>query len=254
RCLPPSVQGIGGHPMAGAETTGIAGSDRYLFENAVYVLTPPPGVAAASMERLQSLVAATGARVLVMDADTHDVLVAAVSHLPHLVAAELVRVASRQPEALVLAAGGFRDATRIAASNPGMWEDIIFSNREAVLGQLEAMISSLEEVRDVVAAGDRPALRARLEQARAVRESIPRRQKGLLAQLHEVTAIVPDRPGVIGQVGVVLGRQGVNIVDIEILRVREGDGGTLRLAFATPAEAERAVELLRAEGIKSWVR
>jgi len=252
--LPPGVHGIGGHPMAGSEKGGVAGADRYLFENAVYVLTPPGSPGQEPVETLAALVGQMGAQVIIMDPSRHDDLVAIISHLPHLVAVALVNQAAGEPEALMLAAGGFRDTTRIASSPPEMWEEILFSNREAVIHRLEGLITGLNDFRRYLADRKREEVRSRLEQAREIRESIPRRKKGLLPVTCELIAIVPDEPGVIGSIGATLGEKGINIVDIEILRVREGDGGTIRLGVPSIADAETAVELLRETGVKAWLR
>jgi len=254
RWLPGGVYGIGGHPMAGSERTGLAGADRYLFENAVYVLVLPPGTPSGPFETLSQLISCTGAKIITMDAAQHDRLVATASHLPHLAAVALVNQAGKAPEALGLAGGGFRDTTRVASSNPAMWEEIFMFNREAVLDQLDGFIGELNRLRGYIAAADRQRLRQELQAAQALRESVPRGARGALPSACEIITVVPDRPGVIGYLGTVLGEGGINIVDIEILRVREGDGGTIRLGVPSVEDGEKAVKLLRDQGIKAWMR
>lgn len=252
--LPAGVHAIGGHPMAGAETRGIAGADRYLFENAVYVLTVPPDTPREVVEVLENLLASTGARIKHMAAARHDELVATVSHIPHLAAAALVGLTEGRPEELMLAAGGFRDTTRIASSNPDLWEEIVFSNRQPLIRQLNALGERLRELKKALETGDREGLKQQLERAKDIRDSIPQIRKGLIPFCHDLVCIVPDRPGVIGQLGIILDQEDINIVDIEILRVREGDGGTIRLGVASGEQAEAAVQALQARGIKAWLR
>jgi len=252
--LPSGVHAIGGHPMAGAETQGIAGADRYLFENAVYVLTAPADTPREMVRILENLLASTGARIKHMEAARHDELVATVSHIPHLAAVALVGLTEGRQEELMLAAGGFRDTTRVASSNPDLWEDIAFSNREPLIRQLNALGERLNELKKALENDDREGLKQQLERAKDIRDSIPKVRKGLIPFCHELVCIVPDRPGVIGQLGIILDQEDINIVDIEILRVREGDGGTIRLGVASSEQAEEAVQALQARGIKAWLR
>lgn len=251
--LPPEVHFVGGHPMAGSEQQGIEAADPYLFQNAVFVLTPGDAPEAAVAEAA-ALVGLTGAQVALMDPELHDRAVAAVSHLPQLVAVALLEAAAAAeaatPGVLSLAAGGFRDTTRIAASPPAMWVDILTSNREPVLAMLAAFRAALEELAAAVRGGEKERLAAALERARAVRQRLPRRPKGLLPAYFELAVTVEDRPGVIGRLATVLGDRGVNIEDIEILRLREGEGGTIRLGFATEEECARAFAVLREHGYK----
>lgn len=252
--LPPGVVGIGGHPMAGSEQQGIAGADRYLFENAVYVLTPGKNCPQSALDRLSALIRETGAHIIIMDADNHDRVVAGVSHLPHLVASALVSMLETEEETLNLAAGGFRDTTRIASGDPKLWADILISNRHQLVEHLDRFIDRLADLKNRLEDADRSGLEEHLTQARNTRETLPRRRKGLVPYVHEVICLVPDQPGIIGSLGTWLGEQGINIADIEILRVREGDGGTIRLGVSAEEDGPRAVETLRSRGVKAWLR
>lgn len=252
--LPPGIHAIGGHPMAGAETRGIASADRYLFENAVYVLTPGRDTPADAVRGVEEILTSTGARIKYMEAARHDELAATVSHIPHLAAVALVGLTEGRQEELMLAAGGFRDTTRIASSNPDLWEDIAFSNREPIIRQLDVLNRHLNELKSALEKNDREDLKRQLERAKIIRDSIPKIRKGLIPICHDLVCIVPDRPGVIGQLGIILDQQDINIVDIEILRVREGDGGTIRLGVASSEQAEEAVQALQSQGIKAWLR
>ncbi|MGI5921411.1 MAG: prephenate dehydrogenase/arogenate dehydrogenase family protein [Syntrophomonadaceae bacterium] len=251
--LPDKVWGIGGHPMAGSEIKGIRGADRYLFENAVYVITPPEYIPAGILEKLCSLLTATGARVKIMEARLHDQLVATISHVPHIAAVSLVNITRGDEDSLLLAAGGFRDTTRIASSGTGIWEDILISNKEQIGIKLDELIAALGSFKQALANEDKNAIKDMLLTARNIRDKIPGISKGLLPGFSDIICIVPDRPGMIGQIGAVLGKYGINIVDIEILRAREGDGGTMRLGVPLEKDAQRAVEVLLSMGIKAWM-
>jgi prephenate dehydrogenase len=252
--LPPHIWGIGGHPMAGAEVKGLIGADRYLFENAVYVLTPGKTVPSEQIEYLSRLLAATGARIKLMEASQHDRLAATVSHLPHLSAVALVNLTGGREDDLLLAAGGFRDSTRIASSTPELWEDILMSNRDILLEKLDGLINELTEIKRTLHYRDTATLHEKLARAKAIRDIIPQVRRGLMPGFSDIICIVPDRPGIIGRLGSILDRHKINIVDIEILRAREGDGGTIRLGVPSPQDAGQAVEALTADGIRAWVK
>lgn len=244
---------VGGHPMAGSERAGIGAADGYLLENAVYILTPTVNTDNEARQTLTNLVQALGSRVIELDPDEHDLIVAGISHLPHLLAVSLVEAAGElareHPLTLMLAAGGFRDTTRIAGGDPVMWRDIFLHNQQAILALLNSWRSRIDALAGMISRGDAQGLENALRQARALRSQVPARQKGLLPALHELVVTVPDRPGVIAGLTTSLGQAGINIIDIEIVRVREGEGGSIRLGFTTAAAATRALEILRASGI-----
>jgi prephenate dehydrogenase len=253
-CLPEGVHFIGGHPMAGSEIQGIQGADRYLFENAVYILTPGPTVPPDPLEQLMDLLAPTGAKIKIMEPDEHDKMVASVSHLPHLAAISLVNFTEGQPDLLMLAAGGFRDTTRVASSSPSLWKDILITNRSAIVKGLDKYIVQLAKLRTALEENDQEMLMEDLTKAQAIRAQIPHGQKGLMPTMCDVICIVPDRPGIVGELGRILGNHNINIADIEILRVREGDGGTIRLGVSDLPDGQRAVRALQDASIKAWIR
>ena len=234
---------VGGHPMAGSEQEGVDGADPALFEGATWVLTPTVATEPAAYARLQGVVASLGADVVAMPPDRHDALVALVSHVPHLTAATLMRLAVQGAEehatVLRLAAGGFRDMTRIAAGHPGIWPDICAENREAIVDVLDDLVAELGRMRAVVADGDRDGLLLALEEARAGRVNLPARAAAA-DDLVEVRIPVPDRPGVIAEVTTLAGELGVNIFDVEIAHSAEGDRGVMVVVVDA-----RAADLLR---------
>jgi len=232
---------IGGHPMAGSEQEGVEGADPDLFAGAVWVLTPTTATDDATYATLRTVLTELGADVVALTPDHHDALVAVVSHVPHLTAATLMSLAddrSTEHRALLrLAAGGFRDMTRIASGHPGIWPDICAENRGAILEVLDGLVQSLQEVRTVVADGDRDGLLAVLEQARSARANLPTRL-AVSVDLREVRIPVPDRPGVLAEVTTLAGTLDVNIADLEIAHSSEGDRGVLIL-LVEEAEADR---------------
>ena len=221
---------VGGHPMAGSEQDGIDGADPELFEGAVWVLTPTNDTADSAYTQVASVVSSFGAEVMAIAPDRHDALVAVVSHVPHLAAATLMGVAEMRAEEhaalLRLAAGGFRDMTRIASGHPAIWQDICRENRGAIVDGLDALIEGLAEMRDVVDKGDGAALLDRLERARAARANLPSRV-ARPSDLAEVRIPVPDRPGVLAEVTTLAAELGVNTADIEIAHSAEGNRGVV---------------------------
>jgi len=229
---------IGGHPMAGSELEGIEGADADLFAGAVWVLTPTPATDDANLRALRSVILDLGADVVALTPEHHDALVAVVSHVPHLTAASLMRLADErgtEHRALLrLAAGGFRDMTRIASGHPGIWPDICAENRIAIVDVLDGLVASLREVRAIVAGDDRDGLLALLEQARAARANLPSRLSGI-GDLCEIRIPVPDRAGVLAEVTTLAGRLDVNIADLEIAHSSEGEQGVLILLVEAAA-------------------
>ena len=229
---------IGGHPMAGSELEGIEGADADLFAGAVWVLTPTPATDDANLRALRSVILDLGADVVALTPEHHDALVAVVSHVPHLTAASLMRLADErgtEHRALLrLAAGGFRDMTRIASGHPGIWPDICAENRIAIVDVLDGLVASLREVRAIVAGDDRDGLLALLGQARAARANLPSRLSGI-GDLCEIRIPVPDRAGVLAEVTTLAGRLDVNIADLEIAHSSEGEQGVLILLVEAAA-------------------
>lgn len=235
---------VGGHPMAGSEQEGVDGADAELFAGATWVLTPTPATDPAAYARLQTVVSSLGADVVALEPDRHDDLVAVVSHVPHLTAASLMAIASAGAEEhaalLRLAAGGFRDMTRIAAGHPGIWPDICAENRDAIVSGLDRLVAALEALRSVVASGDRAGLLALLERARAARTNLPVRGGARPEDLVEVRIPVPDRAGVIAEVTTLASQLDVSIIDLEIAHSAEGERGVLILLVDA-----RAADLVR---------
>jgi len=243
---------IGGHPMAGSEQIGLHGADPDLFEGAVWVLTPTAETDLPAFTRLQSVVTSLGADVLVLSPADHDRLVAVVSHVPHLVAATLMNAAAvgaEQDGALLrLAAGGFRDMTRVAAGHPGIWPDICTENAEPIVRALDALVAELEAMRARVAGNDRAAILGVLQRASAARRNLPAR----IARpdnLAELRIPVPDRHGVLAEITSLAADGGISIYDIEIAHSTEGPRGVL-IIVVDAAEAARLQAAVEARGYR----
>lgn len=231
---------VGGHPMAGSEQVGVEGAVADLFAGAVWVLTPDEHTADGAYLGVRAVVTSLGAQVLAVPADKHDALVAVVSHVPHLTAATLMALAEARAgehrALLQLAAGGFRDMTRIAAGDPGIWPDICSENGAAITDVLDTLIGDLTQVRELVAGRDQQGLIDLLAQAQRARRALPTGAQAVGA-LAELRVPVPDREGVLAEITTLASEQGINIYDIEIAHSSEGDGGVLILVVSAE-EAE----------------
>jgi prephenate dehydrogenase len=219
---------VGGHPMAGSEFDGLDGAQADLFNSAVWVLTPLSTSDDATFAEINSIIASLGADVVALSPERHDQLVAVVSHVPHLTAATLMGMASERAEEhaalLRLAAGGFRDMTRVASGQPDIWIDICSENKAAIMSALDGLIAGLSEIRDVVAVDDHDVLRARLQAARDARTNLPSRVVRP-EDLAEVRIPIPDRAGAAAEVFTLAAELGVNIANFEVVHLAESNRG-----------------------------
>jgi prephenate dehydrogenase len=243
-----SSQFIGGHPMAGSERTGLNNAEDYLLENAYYFLTPAPEVPASAVERLSALVKNIHAIPITVDARTHDYIVASVSHVPHLVAASLVHLVedrdTKDELMKLVAAGGFRDITRIASSSPEMWESICMTNREPIADALTAYIQLLNSVRDRVRDGDGEAIREFFRSSRDYRNSISTARSGAVPNRYALYVDLYDEAGGIATITTLLAMNGLNIKNIGIVHNREFEEGVLQIEFYDQASKEEAERIL----------
>ncbi|HNW61098.1 MAG TPA: prephenate dehydrogenase [bacterium] len=249
--LPSQCDFIGGHPMAGSEFKGIEAADAFLFENTTWVLTPAKPMQEERRKAIGDLVEMTGALVLLISPHLHDEIAAAVSHLPQMAAIALMSLAARrQSESshfLKMAAGGFRDMTRIASSPFGIWEDILATNDDMIVTYIDAFIEELKHVR---AALEHNEMRTIFDQSARNRLSIPRDTRGFFRPHFDILVAVQDRPGMLAIIANALVEKQINIKDIEILKIRENEGGTMRLAFASESDRQMALELLRSRDLE----
>jgi prephenate dehydrogenase len=246
---------VGGHPMAGSELEGPDGADGDLFSGATWVLTPTEATDPEAFAAVRAMVADLGAEPIALPPERHDALVAMVSHVPHIVAVTLMAVAAGRAEEhaalLRLAAGGFRDMTRIAGGESAMWPDVFSTNTSAILEAFDAVRDQLDAVRSIIAERDRDAIVDLLEYARAARRNLPSR----LARPESVIECrvpLPDRPGEFAKVATILGVAGVNIGDIEVAHSVEGDRGVLIISIEAD-DATVARDALVAHGYRPSV-
>jgi prephenate dehydrogenase len=235
---------IGGHPLAGAEATGVAHAREDLFEGATWYLTPRVATPGVLYERLARFVSGIGAVPTAIAPDDHDRLMAAVSHLPHVVANLLVAQAATALGGETLPATGpsFRDATRVAGSNPALWAQIYTANRAALGAQIDDLVQRLTEVRGLLDAGSE-ALQTWQDAAARQRRALL--EVGLVGDggLREIRAAVPNKPGVVAQIALALGRAGINISDMSLAPEADNRTGSIAL-WVSSADADRAIGLV----------
>jgi prephenate dehydrogenase len=244
---------IGGHPMAGSEGKGIEFADALLFQNATYVLCAD-NTQKKKISKLTSLLQSIGARVLFLSAKDHDTIAASISHLPQLIAVAMMNMVEQKnkkhPGYLQLAAGGFRDITRIASSPYGMWNDILASNSieiRKILKEFSSLLSRFEK--DLRSSSSHKSFAERFRNAKIVRDAIPKNSKGFLQPVHDIFVSVDDKPGVLSLMTTALYKADINIKDMELLKIREGRGGTFRLSFDSKRDAEHAKVVLKKKNI-----
>jgi prephenate dehydrogenase len=242
---------VGGHPIAGAESSGVEHARPDLFQGAVWYLTPLERSSGLLYERVHRLVVAFGARPVAIDAATHDRLLAAVSHLPHVLANVLVSQAARElaaeAEPLPRVGPSFRDATRVAGASSEVWTDIYLANREAIAAEIEETVERLREVAVSLRAGDVGAVEAWNERAREDRRRLL--EADLVGgPVHELRLTVPNRPGIVAQVALALGKADVNIVDLALAPAPDMRSGAMTLWIAGDDQAARASELIAGLG------
>ncbi|TMW73588.1 prephenate dehydrogenase [Alteribacter natronophilus] len=242
------VSFIGGHPMAGSHKTGVEASRLRLFENAYYIFTPYEDEEERTMIRLQNWLKGTKARFIRLTPDTHDFFAGTISHFPHIVAAGLVHElreeGKTEPVLNNLAAGGFRDITRIASASPVMWRDILLSNREVLLSLIDKWQMRMSTVRELIEKRDEDGLFRFFETAKQTRDALPVRKKGAIPSFYDLFVDVPDHPGVISDVTGILAKKEISLTNIRILETREDITGVLRLSFRTEQDLLRAKALL----------
>ena len=242
---------VGGHPLTGAETAGVEHARADLFDGATWYLTPTAATSGILYERLHRAIAGLGAHPAAIDAATHDRLLANVSHLPHVLANVLVSQAAEtlagENERLPATGPSFRDATRVAGANGDIWTDIYLSNRDALVQQLDETTRRLAGVRDALAAADREGIAAWNERAAADRRVLL--EAGLAGgPVHELRVSVPNRPGVVAEIALELGRAGINITDMALYPAADMREGVVALWIAGDETAARAEERAAALG------
>ncbi|MFY4775989.1 prephenate dehydrogenase [Metabacillus sp. RGM 3146] len=244
KTLPKETTFIGGHPMAGSHKSGVTAAKAHLFENAFYILTPESGENQENIELLKKLLEGTKAQFVEMQPEEHDRVTGVISHFPHIVAASLVHQAEYYendfPLIKPLAAGGFRDITRIASSNPAMWRDILLQNREYMMKLFEDWMAEMNRIKSYVEDENEDEIYTYFEKAKAFRDGLPAKKEGAIPSFHDLYADVPDYPGVISEVTGYLAKEKISITNIRIIETREEIYGVLRISFQTEKDREKA--------------
>ena len=226
---------VGGHPMAGSEKTGYENSTDHLLENAYYIITPTTKSRKEDTDRIVDVAKTIGSIPIVLDYHEHDRIVAAISHLPHLIASSLVNLVkdSDNPEGLMkrLAAGGFKDITRIASSSPEMWEQICMTNTDNIIDMMEHYITSLNQILDSLKERRGADIHELFDTSRIYRNSISENRKGSLAPEYSFTVDIVDEPGAISTLSCILSARGISIGNIGINHNREQGEGALKIVF-----------------------
>ena len=244
---------IGGHPLAGAESAGVRHARADLFDGATWFLTPSEATPGVHYERLHRLLIDIGARPAALDADTHDRVMACVSHLPHVLAnvmaAQAAQVLDAQGERLPHTGPSLRDATRVAGANTAMWRDVYLSNADVLVEALDEYVARLQAVREALVARDGEQVAAWNDAAREDRRRLLEADSGA-GPVHELRVSVPNRPGVVAEVALALGRAGVNITDMALHPAPDGRSGWIGLWIAGAGAAEQAQRLVEDLGLR----
>lgn len=232
---------VGGHPMAGSHKSGVNAADKDLFENAYYIFT---GDNLPAIARLEQLFAGTRAKYVHLSATEHDQITGMLSHLPHIIAAGLVNQADsfnqEHPRATQLAAGGFRDITRIASSDPQMWQEILLSNRENLLQLIGSWQNQMGQLADWLENENATAIYQFFENARETRDQLPIHQNGAIPAFYDLLLDVPDEPGAIAKVTAILAEAQISIVNLKIQETREDVLGILAISFKKQKDLDAA--------------
>ncbi|WP_276929843.1 prephenate dehydrogenase [Herbinix luporum] len=240
---------IGGHPMTGSEKTGYVNSYALLLENAYYILTPTSNTSADKLKILLNLIEEMGSIPIILDPKEHDEITAAISHLPHIIAATLVNLIRESGDISEmmkqLAAGGFKDITRIASSSPQMWQNICLTNSKVIKNILNRYIKKLETAYHALDEMDGEYLYKMFDTAGEFRDSIPNKSIGLINRIFEIYVDIIDETGAIASIAALLAGNHISIKNIGIIHNREFEEGVLRIEFYDEESEEAAKELLK---------
>lgn len=243
---------IGGHPMAGSHKAGIQAAKEHLFENAIYVLTPATKCTNGKVDLLKDVLKGTKSHFIILQPEEHDEMTSVVSHFPHLIASSLVHQAKKWekrhtflPE---LAAGGFRDITRIASSNPKLWQDIFQHNGNKMSHLLNEWILEMQTLKDMIEAKSKENMIAYLEQAKAYRDGLQKSKRGALPAFYDLYVDIKDQPGALAKVVQLLAEQQISIKNIRILEIRDDIHGALRLSVSSEEDQKKSFQVLQRAG------
>lgn len=241
-------QFIGGHPMTGSEKTGISNANEQLLENAYYIITPTKENSQEQIDDFYTLVKELGSIPMVLDYESHDYATASISHLPHMIAYTLVNLVKdiddENETMKTIAAGGFKDITRIASSSPVMWESICMTNQKQLIKLMDKYITSLSELKEDIQNASSNVLLEKFQSAKDYRDSITVRNVKSYNQVHELFLDLADEAGGIAIIASILAFKGISIKNIGIVHNREFEEGVLHIEFYDEESVELAAELL----------
>lgn len=254
----PKITFIGGHPMAGSHKKGITAAKAHLFENAIYVLTPSIGSTQEKVEDLKDILRNSRSRFVQLNPEEHDVMTGVVSHFPHLIASSLVHQARKWGSTHSflpnLAAGGFRDITRIASSNPEMWQDIFYHNRYKMSELLEEWIGEMQFLKTLVDNNEKKDMIHYLENAKTYRDGLGTEEKGAIPAFYDLYVDIRDQTGALASVTQLLANHDISINNIQILEIREGITGALRLSFSSRDKQMESKKVLQEHGYETLIQ
>ena len=251
-------QFIGGHPMAGTERIGFTNSKPKLLENAYYIITKTEDTEESRLHDYEELVRNLGAIPLIIPYEKHDYITAAISHVPHVISASLVNLVhdndSEDQLMKTIAAGGFKDITRISSSSPVMWNQICTTNSDNISELLSKYIDSLFEIKLAIDEHNEEKILSFFSSAREYRESFIETAQGPLKTVYDIRIDIDDRPGNLAKVAVLLSDNNINIKNIGIIHNREYESGTLRIEFHDRAGLDKARKILAENGYNCYSR
>lgn len=235
---------IGGHPMAGSHKSGVSAAKEILFENAFYLLTPDKEIEEDKISELKEWLKGTNAKFITVTPEEHDYITGVISHFPHIIAASLVHQAEKnsKEQTLInrLAAGGFRDITRIASSSPTMWRDILLQNKDVLLKLLFNWQQEMKEIATLLEEMDDDGIYQYFLKAKKYRDELPQKQRGAIPAFYDLFVDVPDYPGVVSEVTGYLAKEEISITNIRIRETREDIIGVLVISFQTEEDRTKA--------------
>ncbi|WP_200416250.1 prephenate dehydrogenase [Virgibacillus salexigens] len=248
---------IGGHPMAGSHKKGVESAKPHLFENAMYVLTPTNRSSDQDVEELKQVLLPTRSKFITLNAEEHDEMTGVVSHFPHLIASSLVHQAKNWAQTHTylpnLAAGGFRDITRIASSNPILWQDIFYHNRQKMSQLLKEWITEMQTLKKLLDQNEKKEMIHYLELAKNYRDGLGSADKGAIPSYYDLYVDIRDQTGALANVTQLLATHDISINNIQILEIREGIMGALRLSFSTEQVQKSSEAILQQHGYETMI-
>ncbi|NLY18902.1 MAG: prephenate dehydrogenase [Clostridiaceae bacterium] len=249
---------IGGHPMAGSEETGYRHARHNLFENAYYILTPPKNTGKKYVENLAGFIESLGALPIILKPEEHDYAVAAISHVPHVLASSLVNTIRDLDDDKklmhTLAAGGFRDITRIASSSPEIWKSICLTNKGNIILIIQKFMEKTEQYINALIKNDDKMLSSLFSDAKDYRDSFSEKRVGALFKTYDIIVDVEDKPGVIGTIAGEFGKRGISIKNIGINNSREMEKGAMEICFYDRESQINSLNILKSMGYTVSIR